>query len=41
MKFWRLVAQGQFRQAWETLSRRRDSEHEQALIRVVITTVVF
>ncbi|HEU4950156.1 MAG TPA: hypothetical protein VFT11_05260, partial [Candidatus Deferrimicrobiaceae bacterium] len=41
MKFWRLVAQGQFRQGWEILSRRPDSEHEQALIRVVITTVVF
>jgi len=32
VKFWRLLAQGQFRQAWEVLSRRPDSEHEQALI---------
>ncbi len=41
MKFWRLLAQGQFRQAWEILSRRPDSEHEQALIRAVITTIIF
>jgi len=41
VKFWRLLAQGQFRQAWEILSRRPDSEHEQALIRVVITTIIF
>ena len=41
MKFWRLLGQGQFRQAWEILSRRPDSEHEQALIRVVITALLF
>ena len=41
MKFWRLLVQGRFRQAWENLSRRPDSEHEQALVRAVITTVVF
>ena len=41
MKFWRLLAQGQFRQAREILSRRPDSEHEQALIRVVITALLF
>ena len=41
MKFWRLLAQGQFRRAWEILSRRPDSEHEQALIRVVIITLLF
>ncbi|MCR4308949.1 MAG: ATP-binding protein [Deltaproteobacteria bacterium] len=41
MKFWRLLAQGRFRQAWEILSRRPDSEHEQALIRAVITGLLF
>jgi two-component system, sensor histidine kinase RpfC len=41
VKFWRLLVQGQFRQAWEILSRRPDSEHEQALIRAVITALLF
>ncbi|MGZ8432564.1 MAG: ATP-binding protein, partial [Candidatus Deferrimicrobiaceae bacterium] len=41
MKFWRLVVQGEVRQAWELLSRRPDSEHEQALIRVVLTTITY
>ena len=41
MRFWRLLANGQFRQAWEILSRRPDSEHEQALIRVVLATLTF
>jgi two-component system sensor histidine kinase RpfC len=41
VKFWRLLAQGRFRQAWEILSRRPDSEHEQALIRAVITAILF
>ncbi len=41
MKFWRLLAHGEFRQAWEILSRRPDSEHEQALIRAVITALLF
>ena len=41
MKFWRLLLQGQVRQAREILSRRLDSEHEQALIRVVLATVTF
>jgi two-component system, sensor histidine kinase RpfC len=36
-----MLVQGQFRQAWEMLSRRPDSEHEQALIRTVITAIVF
>ncbi|MBW6505102.1 response regulator [bacterium] len=39
--FWRLMAQGECRQAWGILSRRPDSEHEQALIRAAITTLVF
>lgn len=41
MAFWRLLVQGHFRQAWEVLSRRPDSEHEQALIRAVITALLF
>jgi len=41
VKFWRLLAQGEFRQAWEILSRRPDSEHEQALIRSAITAILF
>jgi len=41
VKFWRLLVQGQFRHAWEILSRRPDSEHEQALIRAVITALLF
>jgi len=41
VKFWRLLVRGQFRQAWEILSHRRDSEHEQALIRVVLTAATF
>ena len=41
MRFWHLVMTGRFRKAWEYLSRRPDSEHEQALIRVVLTAVVF
>ena len=41
MKFWRLLAQGQFQQAWGILSRRPDSEHEQALIRIVLATITF
>jgi two-component system sensor histidine kinase RpfC len=41
VKFWRLLAEGQFRRAWEMLSRRPDSEHEQALIRAIITAVLF
>jgi len=39
--FWRLLVQGQFRRGWEILSRRPDSEHEQALIRSVITALLF
>jgi two-component system sensor histidine kinase RpfC len=38
VKFWRLLVQGQFRQAWEILSRRPDSEHEQALVRIVLAS---
>lgn len=41
VKFWRLLVHGQFRQAWEILSRRSDSEHEQALIRAAITALLF
>jgi two-component system sensor histidine kinase RpfC len=41
VKFWRLLVRGQFRQAWEILSRRPDSEHEQALVRVIITALLF
>ena len=41
VKFWRLLVQGQIRQAWEILSRRPDSEHEQALIRAIITALLF
>jgi two-component system sensor histidine kinase RpfC len=41
VKFWRLLVQGQFREAREILSRRPDSEHEQALIRSVITVLLF
>ena len=38
VKFWRLLVQGRFRQAWEILSRRPDSEHEQALVRIVLAS---
>jgi len=41
VKFWRLLVRGRVRQAWESLSRRPDSEHEQALIRAVITALLF
>jgi two-component system sensor histidine kinase RpfC len=41
VKFWRLLVQGQVRQAWEILSRRPDSEHEQALVRAIITALLF
>ncbi|MBP2687010.1 MAG: histidine kinase, partial [Deltaproteobacteria bacterium] len=41
MKFWRLILQGEIRQACGILSRRPDSEHEQALIRVGITAILF
>lgn len=39
MKFWLLLAQGRFRQAWEVLSRRPDTEHEQALVRFVLAFI--
>jgi len=39
VRFWRLLAQGQFRQAREILSRRPDSEHEQAVVRFVVATL--
>ena len=38
MKFWRLLVQGQFREARNILSRRPDSEHEQALVRIVLAS---
>ncbi len=36
-----MVVHRKFRTAWGELSRRPDSEHEQALIRVVLTAVIF
>jgi two-component system sensor histidine kinase RpfC len=41
VKFWRLLVRGQVRHAWEILSRRPDTEHEQALIRVILATATF
>jgi len=41
VRFWRLVNGGRIGKAWKQLSRRPDSEHEQALIRVVITGILF
>jgi len=41
VKFWSLLVRGQFRGAWEILSRRPDSEHEQALFRALITVLIF
>jgi two-component system sensor histidine kinase RpfC len=41
VRFWRLVMTGRIGTAWKHLSRRPDSEHEQALIRIVITGVIF
>jgi two-component system sensor histidine kinase RpfC len=41
VRFWRLLSNGRFRAAWGLLARRPDSEHEQALIRIVITFLVF
>ncbi|MHB8833913.1 MAG: ATP-binding protein, partial [Desulfobacteria bacterium] len=38
VKFWLLLAQGRFRQAWEVLSRRPDTEHEQAVVRIVLAS---
>lgn len=40
MLFWRLLVRGEFREAWGELSRRPDSEHEQALIRVLLLGAV-
>jgi two-component system sensor histidine kinase RpfC len=37
VKFWRLLVHGQVRQAWEILSARPDSEHEQALVRIILS----
>jgi len=39
VKFWQLVLQGRFRQAWGVLSRRPDTEHEQAMVRIVLASV--
>jgi len=39
MKFWKALARGRFREAWSILSRRPDSEHEQALVRVVLVCI--
>jgi len=41
VKFWQLLSRGRFRQAWGILSHRPDTEHEQALIRAGIITLVF
>src|SRR5512134_142210 len=41
VRFWRLVMTGRVRMAWSHLSRRPDTEHEQALIRVIVTVVIF
>ena len=41
VSFFGLMAQGHVRQAWATLSRRPDTEHEQSLIRAAIITIVF
>jgi two-component system sensor histidine kinase RpfC len=40
VRFWRLVMTGRIGTAWKHLSRRPDSEHEQAAIRVVLTALV-
>ncbi|MEW6719021.1 MAG: ATP-binding protein, partial [Thermodesulfobacteriota bacterium] len=40
MRVWRSILNGNFRDAWKELSKRPDSEHEQALIRVVILLLV-
>src|SRR5512139_33565 len=40
VRFWRLVMTGRVGTAWKHLSRRPDSEHEQAAIRVVLTALV-
>ena len=39
MKFWQLLLQGYFRQAWGILTRRPDTEHEQALVRIVLSFI--
>jgi len=41
VRFWHLVFTGRLRTAWGHLSRRPDSEHEQALIRSAATAVIF
>jgi two-component system sensor histidine kinase RpfC len=41
VRFWRLLINGRFGAAWQLLARRPDSEHEQAIIRVVLTGVIF
>jgi len=40
VRFWRLLVRGGVTEAWEELSRRPDSEHEQALIRVLLLGAV-
>jgi two-component system sensor histidine kinase RpfC len=40
VRFWRLIVHGEFRAAWGELSRRPDSEHEQAIIRVVLVAFI-
>jgi len=41
VRFWRLVKSGRIGTAWKHLSRRPDSEHEQAFIRVAATALIF
>jgi two-component system sensor histidine kinase RpfC len=40
VRFWRSVFRGNIRAAWGELSHRADSEHEQALIRVLLTAAI-
>ena len=40
MRFWRSFVRGEVKEAWKELSRRPDSEHEQALIRVLLLAAV-
>jgi two-component system sensor histidine kinase RpfC len=39
VKFWRLLAHGEFRQAGAILARRPDTEHEQAFVRIFLTVL--
>jgi two-component system sensor histidine kinase RpfC len=41
VRFWRLLISGRLRAAWHLLARRPDTEHEQAIIRVALTGLIF